>query len=168
MRLVEHEDYLEWCRVAMLPRELQYGDRRLNWYQDYRVLGGWAPGDLLEWMPVDRKASRSLPRQSGGLVEVWVPTEADWLDRLTEAGWSVKAAKDSGQCWVLVTDRDGIGSPLDLRPAASVFRATANSWAHALALCWEQMPEGVEHFAALTKSDAQTRETIIDRDGGVW
>lgn len=138
------DPYLAWCRDARLPRELRYGDRWQTWYEGSIYSPpreGWDSDGPEVWSPWRQSSIRKLPmdgRPRCGVIAVWVPAEADWLDRLTAAGYSVRFNRGFEGVFVAEAMRSG-----------SAVSAHADSWAHALALCWQRTDEGKAHFAGL-------------------
>lgn len=136
--------YQEWCRDAMLPRHLGYGEQWQTWYEG-RIYSppreGWDADEPVLWLP-QSKGSRSLPTNRDGIREVWVPTEADWLDWLTTAGYSVSIGARTHE------DRFPVGL-VQQRQVTGTVAVNAVSWAHGMALCWAQTPEGRKHFGRL-------------------
>jgi hypothetical protein len=133
---VAADAYQEWCRDAMLPRFLSYGEQ---WQQWSRPNDEWLSNDIQIWWPRNRAGQIQLPHVIGDFREVWVPTEAEWLEWLTTAGYNVVASSRPREERYPVTlvPEDGL----------TVNASGAVSWAHGMALCWALTPEGLRHFA---------------------
>lgn len=131
--------YEEWCRDAMLPRQLSYGDHYQTWFDCTRLYHpsreGWDSEEIDRWLPL-RRGTRTMPFEADGVREVWVPDERAWLDRLTAAGYGVS-----------IGARFSVGLVAPRGPVIAAVNAV--SWAHGMALCWAKTPEGLEHFRKL-------------------
>lgn len=134
--------YEVWCRDAMLPHDLVQGEHFQSWgfIVANDVPEPWQPGwncdEVRTWRTRDPLETRTLPGDQDHARTVWVPDESAWLDRLTSAGYDVSCSR-----------------PFDVVLVAllgPMIRASgSSSWAHGLALCWAQTPEGLAHFEAL-------------------
>jgi hypothetical protein len=136
--------YQEWCRDAMLPRALGYGELRQGWYR--QPGGGWECNEPAQWLPVRREAQLPMPMEYDGFRVVWVPDERAWLDWLTTASYNVVASSRprAERHPVSLVPEDGL----------TVYATGAVSWAHGMALCWAQTPDGLKHFRALEAANS--------------
>jgi hypothetical protein len=136
--------YQEWCRDAMLPRYLGYGEMRQTWFRS--SVDGWDCTEPEQWLPRRREAQLAVPKLLDRSRIVWVPDERAWLGWLTTAGYSISIGARTHE------DRYPVGL---VQPRGPVIRAVnAISWAHGMALCWAQTPDGLKHFRLLEVPDA--------------